>query len=67
MLKKLVNYFRARIRKYFFEEIWLEDCIKRGMLLGTNCSIQPGVIFDYSHCWLIKIGNNNVNIAPQAY
>ncbi|WP_253957830.1 acyltransferase [Metabacillus halosaccharovorans] len=48
------------------EEIWLEDYIKMGMKIGDNCSIQPGVIFDYSHCWLIKIGNN-VTIAPQAY
>ncbi|ULL19626.1 acyltransferase [Paenibacillus sp. H1-7] len=37
-----------------------------GMQVGENCSIQPGVVFDYSHCWLIKIGNN-VTIAPQAY
>lgn len=48
------------------EEIWLEDYIKLGMKIGENCSIQPGVVFDYSHCWLIKIGNN-VTIAPQAY
>lgn len=36
------------------------------MEIGDNCSIQPGVVFDYSHCWLIKIGNN-VTIAPEAY
>ncbi|WP_339207746.1 acyltransferase [Paenibacillus sp. FSL K6-3182] len=36
------------------------------MKIGRNCSIQPGVTFDYSHCWLITIGNN-VTIAPQAY
>ncbi|WP_338789117.1 acyltransferase [Metabacillus sp. FJAT-53654] len=37
-----------------------------GMKIGDNCSIQSGVICDYSHCWLIKI-SNNVTIAPQAY
>jgi maltose O-acetyltransferase len=65
-MKKIINFFRARFRKYILEEIWLEDYIKLGMKIGDNCSIQPGVIFDYSHCWLIKIGDN-VTIAPQAY
>jgi maltose O-acetyltransferase len=37
-----------------------------GMQIGKNCSIQPGVVIDSSHCWLIKIGNN-VTIAPEAY
>lgn len=66
MVKKILTFFRARIRKIILEEIWLEDYIKLGMKIGDNCSIQPGVIFDYSHCWLIRIGNN-VTIAPQAY
>ncbi|KKI91432.1 hypothetical protein WQ54_14750 [Bacillus sp. SA1-12] len=66
MVKKIINFLKARFRKYLLEEIWLEDYIKMGMKIGENCSIQPGVIFDYSHCWLIKIGNN-VTIAPQAY
>ena len=66
MFKKVFNYFRARGRKFILEEQWLEDYIKMGLKIGENCSIQPGVIIDYSHCWLITIGNN-VTIAPQAY
>lgn len=66
MIKRVISYFRARFRKFFLEEIWLEDYLKMGMKIGDHCSIQPGVVFDYSHCWLIKIGNN-VTIAPQAY
>ncbi|NOU97336.1 acyltransferase [Paenibacillus sp. LMG 31456] len=62
----MFSFFRARLRKYVLEEVWIEDYIKMGMRIGDNCSIQPGVTFDYSHCWLIKIGNN-VTIAPQAY
>ncbi|MEH6949739.1 acyltransferase, partial [Bacillus sp. JJ634] len=65
-MKKIVNYVKTRLRKYILEEIWLEDYIKLGMIIGENCSIQPGVVFDYSHCWLIKIGDN-VTIAPEAY
>ena len=48
------------------EEVWIKDLVKAGMKIGENCSIQPGVIFDISHCWLITIGDN-VTIAPQAY
>lgn len=66
MIKNIMNFLRARFRKFILEEIWLEDYIKLGMKIGNNCSIQPGVIFDYSHCWLIKIGDN-VTIAPYAY
>ncbi|CAM4182317.1 maltose O-acetyltransferase [Paenibacillus endophyticus] len=44
----------------------MEDYVKLGMKIGENCTIQPGVTFDYSHCWLISIGNN-VTIAPHAY
>ena len=63
---KVLNFLRARIRKILLEEIWLDDYLKRGMKIRKNSSIQPGVILDYSHCNLIKIGNN-VTIAPQAY
>jgi maltose O-acetyltransferase len=61
-----LNFSRARFKKYILEEIWLDDYKRMGMKIGKNCSIQPGVVFDYSHCWLINIGNN-VTIAPQAY
>ncbi|MBW7453241.1 acyltransferase [Paenibacillus sepulcri] len=66
LVKKMITFMKVRTRKYFLEEVWLEDYIKLGMRIGKNCSIQPGVTFDYSHCWLIRIGNN-VTIAPQAY
>jgi len=48
------------------EEYWFDDYIKLGMKVGNNCSIQPGLIVDISHCWLIEIGDNVV-IAPQVY
>ncbi|GGD78141.1 acyltransferase [Paenibacillus nasutitermitis] len=66
MIKKVLYFIKARIRKYLLDEIWLEDYMKLGMKVGKNCSIQPQVTFDYSHCWLISIGDN-VTIAPQAY
>lgn len=66
MLNKVISFARARFRKWLLEEIWIEDYIKRGMKVGEGCSIQPGVIFDYSHCNLISIGNN-VTLAPYVY
>ena len=36
------------------------------MKIGKNCDINPGLVVDYSHCWLIEIGNNVV-FAPQVY
>lgn len=40
--------------------------LKRGLTIGTDVNIQPGVVFDPSHCWLITIGDR-VTIASQAY
>lgn len=34
-----------------------------GLKVGDNFSRQGGCIIDYSHCWLITIGNN-VTLAP---
>lgn len=63
---KIFNFLRARFKKYINEEIWLADFVKAGMKIGKNCDIQPGLIVDNSHCWLIEIGNN-VTIAPEVY
>ena len=63
---KIINFLRARLRKWINEEIWLEDYINAGLKLGKNVSIQPEVTFDISHAWLIEIGDN-VILAPQVY
>ena len=36
------------------------------MKVGVNTDIHPGLMVDYSHCWLIEIGNH-VTVAPQVY
>lgn len=66
MFHKCINFLRSRFRKFLLEEYWFEDYIKLGMKVGNNCSIQPGLIVDVSHCWLIEIGDNVV-IAPHVY
>lgn len=44
----------------------LERLIAKGMTVGRKCSIQEGVVFDESYCWLISLGDN-VTIAPFAH
>ena len=63
---KIINFLRARFRKWLNEEYWMEDYLKMGMKVGKECDIHPGLIVDYSHCWLIDIGNR-VTIAPHVY
>jgi maltose O-acetyltransferase len=64
--RKSLNFVRARIRKWISEERWLDDYIALGMRVGHDCSIQPGLVVDVSHCWLIDIGDR-VTLAPQVY
>ena len=63
---KIINFLRARFRKWLNEEYWMEDYLRLGMKVGKNCDLNPGLIIDYSHCWLIEIGDN-VTIAPNVY
>lgn len=37
-----------------------------GVKIGENCKIQFDVVVDYSHYWLIEIGDN-VTIAPRVH
>jgi maltose O-acetyltransferase len=63
---KIINFLRARFRKYINEEQWLKDHIKSGMRIGVGCDINPGLVVDHSQCWLIEIGNY-LTLAPQVY
>jgi maltose O-acetyltransferase len=39
---------------------------RMGVKIGENCKIQFDVVIDYSHYWLIEIGDN-VTIAPRVH
>lgn len=41
-----------------------EKLIEAGLVIGKNFSRQEMCSLDYSHCWLIKIGDN-VTLAPR--
>lgn len=36
----------------------INKLVKMGLKVGTGCSIARNAEIDYSHCWLIEIGNN---------
>ena len=57
----------SKIRAFFGRrESTIERLIAKGLVIGESCSIQGGVVFDESHCWLIQIGNR-VSLAPYVY
>ena len=41
----------------------LRDLTARGLVVGRNFKILPGVTIDWSHCWLVRIGDD-VTLAP---
>ena len=51
----------------FFFPLKLVDIYKRmGVKIGENCKFQFDVVIDYSHYWLIEIGND-VTLAPRVH
>lgn len=42
----------------------LDTLIARGLVVGDDFSMQPDCFIDFSHCWLITIGNR-VRLAPR--
>lgn len=55
-----------KIRKKISGEVSTEKLKKFGLQVGENFHRQEGCIIDYSHCWLIKIGDN-VTLAPRVH
>lgn len=60
MLKNIKEFVFWKLRG----EIPLSAYIKRGLKIGKNFSMEPGCSLDYSHCWLIEIGDE-VTLAPR--
>jgi len=56
----------SRIYRYFFPLELVDIYKKMGVKIGENCKIQFDVVIDYSHYWLIEIGDN-VTIAPRVH
>lgn len=53
-----------KIYRKLFPNSAVSDLRKRGLVVGSNFSVQKEVIIDYSHCWHIEIGDD-VTLAPR--
>lgn len=65
MNKKIKKYIHRFIGK-IIGETDVKNLIKNGLRVGENFTMMSGCIIDYSHCWLITIGNN-VTLAPRVH
>lgn len=64
-----MNKFRllaSKIYRFFFPIDEATKYKRMGVRIGKNCSIQNEVMIDYSHYWLISIGDN-VTLAPRVH
>jgi len=52
-----------RLRAKLNREPDLASLVRRGLRLGRNVNVLPGVEIDHSHCWLVSIGDETT-IAP---
>ena len=56
----------SNIYRFFFPIDEVTKFRKMGIRIGENCKIQNEVMIDYSHNWLVTIGNN-VTLAPRVH
>ncbi|MCI5217607.1 MAG: acyltransferase [Candidatus Electrothrix sp. LOE2] len=66
-LKLICNYVQ-RLYNYFFAHPsdYLDELIRRGLVVGENFKMLGDVIIDNAHTWHIKIGND-VTLAPRVH
>lgn len=56
----------SKIYRFFFPIDEVTKYRRMGVKIGEGCKIQNEVMIDYSHYWLIEIGNN-VTLAPRVH
>ena len=56
----------SKIYRFFFPIDEATKYKRMGVKIGANCNIQNEVMIDYSHYWLITIGDN-VTLAPRVH
>jgi maltose O-acetyltransferase len=56
----------SKIYRFFYPIDNVTMYKKMGVKIGNNCKIMSEVMIDYSHYWLINIGNN-ITLAPRVH
>ncbi|MED3910365.1 DapH/DapD/GlmU-related protein [Peribacillus simplex] len=62
MYRNLIANIKSKLRG----EVTTNSLVKRGLKVGKNFKRLDRCIIDYSHCWLITIGDN-VTLAPRVH
>lgn len=62
MFSKIKSFVKSKLRG----EVPTEFLISKGLRVGKNFKRLDHCIIDYSHCWLITIGDN-VTFAPRVH
>ena len=63
--EKIWHLLASKIFRFFYPIDNVTMYKRMGVKIGINCKIMNQVMIDYSHYWLITIGNN-ITIAPQS-
>jgi len=63
---KSAHKLLRKIYRRFFKYDQVNECIKKGLIVGKNFNIQDEVIIDHSHTWHIEIGDD-VTLAPRVH
>lgn len=53
----MITWIKNCVKRLFRGEIPTESLIKMGLKVGKNFNRQGGCKIDFSHCWLISIGD----------
>lgn len=61
---KTLSYIKSLMLAFVRHDPNVRKLKRRGLLVGENFHMLGGCIIDYSHCWLISIGND-VTLAPR--
>lgn len=62
MLSKIISSLKQKLKG----EVSTDFLVKQGLKVGRNFNRRGHCIIDYSHCWLISIGDN-VTLAPRVH
>lgn len=63
-MKNILKNFISDLKMQLRGEVPTNKLIKMGLKVGKNFNRLGGCIIDYSHCWLISIGDD-VTLAPK--
>lgn len=61
-----IKFLFSKLFRFFFPITLVEMYKRMGVEIGEDCKFQFDVTIDYSHYWLIKIGNR-VTLAPKVH